>query len=241
MSSEDRRPDWNYWKNVPEWTILEAVALSMDIDPNKLHYKSHRKTSGIMIEWVEVRDESPEFEKRLELAILNIYSNRKLKVTSSGPGDREKWEITHASFAALAVGCWWTGDVPPELAALAEPDKRDAEILDLKQQVEALTEERDTWKRTAEDASATTNAARGELTKAQHAKNRERTLAAVLATIATADREGYINKTGQKIVVTKLAGLVEDNRTKYEKPGKILSVEEIKNLVGKVLNGGYFS
>lgn len=143
MSSEDRRPDWKFWKNVPNWTILGAVALSMDIDPKKLHYKSHRKTSGIMIEWVEVRDESPEFEKRLELAILNIYSNRKLKVTSSGPGDREKWEITHASFAALAVGCWWTGDVPPELAALAEPDKRDAEILNLKQQVEALTQERD--------------------------------------------------------------------------------------------------
>ena len=70
MSSEDRRPDWDYWKNVPNWTILEAVALSMDIDPNKLHYKSHHKPPG-MIGRVEVRDESPEFEKRISLAIRN--------------------------------------------------------------------------------------------------------------------------------------------------------------------------
>ena len=233
MSSEDRRPDWEWWGNVDEVTVIEAVALSMDIDPNKLHY---RKPPGTMGE-VEVRDESPEFEKRFSLAIRNL---KVLEARGRYDVDElENCSMKLVKFTAVALSWNWT--LSAEMAALAEPDKRDAEILNLKQQVEVFTEERDTWKRTAEDSSAnTTNAARGELTKAQHAKTRERTLAAVLATIATADRKDYTNKSDQKIVVTKLAGLVEDNHTKYEKPRKILSVEEIKNLVGKILNGDYF-
>jgi len=78
--------------------------------------------------------------------------------------------------------------------------------------------------------------------QAQHAKKRERTLAAVLATIATADRTFYIGGNGEGIIAAKLAGLVEDNRTKYEKDGKmILGLQEITNLVSKILNDKYFS
>ncbi len=232
MSSEDRRPDWEFWKYLTRLTILEAVALSLDLDPNKLRY---RTPPGMMGQ--KVRDESPEFERRLALAIRN---RTQLSRQDDDVSEMEDHGVDQPRFSIVALSWNWT--LPAEMAALAEPDKRDAKILNLKQQVEVLTEERDTWKRTAEDSSAnTTNAARGELTKAQHAKTRERTLAAVLATIATADRKDYTNKTSQKIVVTKLAGLVEDNRTKYEKPGKILSLQGIEDLVGKVLNGDYFS
>ena len=31
--ADDRRPDWEYWKEIPNWTILEGVTLSMDRDP----------------------------------------------------------------------------------------------------------------------------------------------------------------------------------------------------------------
>lgn len=154
MSSEDRRPDWDYWKNVPNWTILEAVTLSMDIDPKLINYRTHRLAYG---EAVTKRDELPEFEKRIALVMRNIYSNRKLRVTSN-QGDREEWEVTHASFAAQAVG-WWKGGAPPELAALAEPDKRDAEILNLKQQVEAFTQERDKLSAEVTDLTAKLQAA----------------------------------------------------------------------------------
>ena len=233
--TQDRKPDWDFWSYVPDVTILQAVALSRDIDPNLINYRTHRLAYG---EEVTKRDESPEFEKRLAICVRNLNT-----LSARGREDVDELEdcsVKLVKFTAVALSWNWT--LSAEMAALAEPDKRDAEILNLKQQVEVFTEERDTWKRTAEDSSAnTTNAARGELTKAQHAKTRERTLAAVLATIATADRKDYTNKSDQKIVVTKLAGLVEDNRTKYEKPRKILSVEEIKNLVGKVLNGDYFS
>ena len=107
MSSEDRRPDWDYWKNVPNWTILEAVTLSMDRD-------TEDKQSNLA-EFLG----STKFKKRLSLAMRNLDDKGKLTVTWTVPGDRAKWEVTHASFAAQAVR-WWKSDVPHELAALAE-------------------------------------------------------------------------------------------------------------------------
>ena len=232
MSSEDRRPDWDYWKNVPNWTILQGVALSLNIDPNKLHHRVLPRTMGLG----KTRVESPEFSKRLSLAIENIEN---LAVYKTVEEEFEKWKITRASFSALGRSLKWK--VPPQMKARAEPDKREVEILNLKQQVEALTQARDECKGKATDvATITLNASRGELAKAQHAAKRERTLGAVLATVAIADRNDYIVKKSQKFNVAKLAGLVEDNRMKYEKHGLILSVDEIKKLVGKILSGKYF-
>ena len=74
----------------------------------------------------------------------------------------------------------------------------------------------------------------------RHASRRERTLAAVVATIASADQSLYRN--AEKINATKLAQLVEDNRAKYQKEGdKILTQDEIVKLLRKILNGKYFS
>ena len=142
MMSDDRRPDWNYWKNVPSWTILQAVALSLNIDPNKLYYRVLPGTMGLC----KARVESPEFAKRLSLAIENIEN---LAVYKAVEGEYEKWKITRASFSALGRSLKWK--VPPQMKARAEPDKREVEILNLKQQVEALTKERDTWKHQAEE------------------------------------------------------------------------------------------
>ena len=52
--------------------------------------------------------------------------------------------MKRVKFATAALS--WNWAIPAEMAALAEPDKREVEILNLKQQVEALTQERDTWK-----------------------------------------------------------------------------------------------
>ena len=122
MSSEGRRPDWEWWGNVDEVTVIEAVALSMDIDPNKLHY---RKPPGTMGE-VEVRDESPEFEKRFSLAIRNL---KVLEARGRYDVDElENCSMKLVKFTAVALS--WNWKIPPEMAALAEPDKRDAKILE---------------------------------------------------------------------------------------------------------------
>ena len=206
MSSEDRRPDWSFWKNVPHWTILQAAALSLNIDPSKLRYRVDPGTMGLG----KTRDESPELEKRLSLALLN-RDNDELSIIRKVKADLEKSEVTPASFAALAVR-WWASGVPAEMAALAEWTPLAPATKKSQKQSEAAIE--------------------------RHASKRERTLAAVLETIATADRKEYISETSQKIIVAKLAQLVEDNRFKY---GNILNSEGIEDIVGRILNGTYFA
>ena len=123
MSSEDRRPDWEWWGNVDEVTVIEAVALSMDIDPNKLHYRKPPGTMGA----VEVRDESPEFDKRFSFAIRNL---KVLEAWGIGGvvGKLEYCLVKLVKFTAVALS--WNWKIPPEMAAVAEPDKRDAKILE---------------------------------------------------------------------------------------------------------------
>ena len=120
--TQERKPDWEWWGNVDEVTVIEAVALSMDVDPNKLHYRKPPGTMGV----VEVRDESPEFDKRFSLAIRN------LKVLEArGRYDVDEFEncsVKLVKFTAVALS--WNWKIPPEMAALAEPDKRDAKILE---------------------------------------------------------------------------------------------------------------
>ena len=152
--TQERKPDWEWWGNICDLTILEAVALSMDIDPNDINYRTHRKPYG---EEVTKRDESPEFEKRLALAFRNLDT-----LSARNREDADKLEycywVEQAKFTAVALS--WNWKIPPELAALAEPDKRDAEILSLKQHVEALTKERDSWESEAAKVQKQLNAGR---------------------------------------------------------------------------------
>ena len=120
--TQERKPDWEWWGKVDEVTVIEAVALSMDIDPNKLHYRKPPGTMGV----VEVRDESPEFDKRFSLAIRNL---KVLEARGRYDVDElENCSMKLVKFTAVALS--WNWKIPPEMAALAEPDKRDAKILE---------------------------------------------------------------------------------------------------------------
>ena len=74
--ADTRRPDWHYWGHVPNATMLQAVALSRGIDPDKLRHRTQPGTMGLG----KVLDESPEFTKRLRLATANA------KTLSAKPG-----------------------------------------------------------------------------------------------------------------------------------------------------------
>ena len=56
-------------------------------------------------------------------------------------GKLEYCLVKLVKFTAVALS--WNWKIPPEMAALAEPDKRDAKILELRRQVGTLTQERD--------------------------------------------------------------------------------------------------
>ena len=116
MALSNRAPDWDWWRHVPTVTLREAVALSLELDPN----------------WRRELPDSYErqsFEKRLALA------NRCLGDTLHGPLNFAAWHylgvepvVRLADFAAWAVGVGL--EVPPALAKLvrtAERLARDAE------------------------------------------------------------------------------------------------------------------
>ena len=150
--TQDRKPDWDFWSYVPDVTILQAVALSRDIDPNLINYRTYKLAYG---EEVTKRDESPEFEKRLAICVRNLNT-----LEARGRYDVDELEncsVNLVKFTAVALS--WNWKIPPEMAALAEPDKRDAEILNLKQQVEALTQERDKLSAEVTDLTAKLQAA----------------------------------------------------------------------------------
>ena len=149
-----------------------------------------------------------EFQKRLTLAVRNLTT-----LSAWGTYPENEPELCQVELPkAAAVFLSWGWKIPPEMAALAEATPVAEAIKKSQNQSEAAIE--------------------------RHSKRRERTLAAVLWTIATADRELYIRSSDQSIIVSKLAQLVEDNRLKY---GNILKLEGIEDIVGKILNGTYFS
>lgn len=110
-SADDRKPRWNKWRLIPDVKIFEAVALSLDIDPEKLKWNR----DGWMAGGYRSRfDESEEFSDRLEIAIRN---GRELNISCVNLGDSTKNEIPLAEFASWTLSINWK--IPEELGALA--------------------------------------------------------------------------------------------------------------------------
>ncbi len=107
-----RKPDWRFWRHVPATTLVEAVALSLDIDPKKLRFGRNAWRGGRKF------DEGAEFENRLEL------TRRCLGNSLAGPVNwlAVRYEDAHpavelATFAAWALSVGFS--IPSELAPLA--------------------------------------------------------------------------------------------------------------------------
>ena len=111
----ETKPNWGKWKHFHIVKLWQAVALSMNLDPKHIG----RSPQGWLAGEDTILAKSLEFKERLDLAISNIL---KLTVEHMVPGRPAQWEVTLASFAAQA-GRWWKSEVPPEMAALAEPEK----------------------------------------------------------------------------------------------------------------------
>ena len=121
MAIRSRRPDWDWWRHVPTVSLHEAVALSLNIDPQKL-----RRAHDLIRRQF---DEGPEFERRLALA------TRCLGDILSGPVNYpavcyfdEAPAIRLRDFAAWAQSVDW--QLPPELARLPARERQSANALD---------------------------------------------------------------------------------------------------------------
>jgi hypothetical protein len=108
-----RPVDWSEWAHAREVKLIEAVALSLGIDPHQMRLHPHgwMATPGAVI-----ADEGDEFDKRLRMAGRAL--GNELDVVAPVMGSPASSGVVIAQFAGWArdVVRW---NVPSELAALA--------------------------------------------------------------------------------------------------------------------------
>jgi hypothetical protein len=113
--SEDhnRVPNWKIWKHIPDVKAYEAVALSLNIDPNKIRHSPHS--------WMadkQLFEEGEEFRERLfvverNLEILGVRNYASEQYFNEDP------VLRLSTFAGWAASIRW--ELPSELTELAAP------------------------------------------------------------------------------------------------------------------------
>lgn len=131
----DRKPNWKVWGNVPTVKILEAVALSLDIEPREIKYYSDafpgqrkikkRPPVGWINDGGPELEEGQEFLDRLEIAKRTISRFKPLKPTFSPGPIHDYWEVSVPAFGQWAKSIGWK--LPEEFPCPEEKGKLPAE------------------------------------------------------------------------------------------------------------------
>jgi len=100
MDISGRTPRWHVWSRVPEVTLLEAVALSMDIEPQKI--RKHKFDRAEFYRSGTV-DESAAFMDRLETLMRNVDS-----LLPSGHRASAETKVPTATFVKVALKFNWS-------------------------------------------------------------------------------------------------------------------------------------
>jgi hypothetical protein len=105
--SHDRVPNWKIWKRIPDLKTYEAVALSLNIDPNKLRHSPDSWLAG-----KPLFEEGEEFRERLFVVERNL---EKLRVVNFANVQylNEDPVVGLRGFAVWAVSLGWS--LPCEL------------------------------------------------------------------------------------------------------------------------------
>ena len=109
--AKDRSPNWAKWKHIPEVMLWQAVALSLDIDPDVADRSYSWKAEATLT------GESKAFKDRLDVLLANFDRHSLLKPTSLSLSDRDESTLRIDMFATWAISLDWI--VPPQLASMA--------------------------------------------------------------------------------------------------------------------------
>ena len=109
----DRPPNWGKWRLIPNPELWQCIALSLNIDPDKVRRGSIYRMAGDRI-----FDESQEFKDRMDVALANLSSTGSLHPKSMAMGSPSHWTLSLRQFAAWVrqIG----RNVPPELLTMAD-------------------------------------------------------------------------------------------------------------------------
>jgi len=116
------RVDWDFWLDMQIVKIWQAVALSMNIDPDKFY--EERTAEGY--DGYRTKEEKDKFNKRCEILTNKVFTNENLRSTKGvrpkGINQRKNAnsEIYLKSFPEWALRKNW--DIPEELKSLVDPE-----------------------------------------------------------------------------------------------------------------------
>jgi hypothetical protein len=113
---EDRKPNWEKWRHVPNTKIWEAVALSLNIDPWEVRPASGRIPGGPLI-----FDEGQEFNDRIFVVDRNLATGAGPTPQIAAVDDPPSCVVSLCEFATWAHSLGW--DVPLEFAALLRAEQ----------------------------------------------------------------------------------------------------------------------
>lgn len=112
-----RQPRWNKWRLMPEVRAWEAVALSMNIEPEKARTNKYA--------WMGAEhpfDEGDEFNDRLSVLLANLADRASFPTPCTlnlGDGYKNGVRLTEFAAWAKSIAHW---EMPPEMVELAEAD-----------------------------------------------------------------------------------------------------------------------
>lgn len=110
-----RKPNWRKWGLIPKATLWEVVALSLDVDPDKI--EGHR------VEGVADLRILDTLHERLAVVLANLGRAPGLQKYDEDIADRSKTLIAISGFAAFAAAVQWP--LPAEFPTqplFTEPD-----------------------------------------------------------------------------------------------------------------------
>lgn len=134
-TENDRLPRWNKWRLMPEVKECEAVALSLNIEPENIQTTNYG--------WMGLEhpfDESVEFIDRL--MILKKHSSNRAHFPTPCKLNMANWYECEVRLDEFAAWCIHVGfEIPPELSALSKAATQAAPKLDAPHtaKVEAVT------------------------------------------------------------------------------------------------------
>jgi hypothetical protein len=106
-----RKPNWSKWRHIPVLKVWQAVALSLNIDPEKVQRERPVRSYGTL-KFIE----SEVFRDRLEVACANLGANGPLFPVSFEVDEKNSLPVRLHEFADWCVSIGW--QVPDELRLL---------------------------------------------------------------------------------------------------------------------------
>lgn len=109
--AKDRSPNWAKWKHIPDVMLWQAVALSLNIDPDRADCYPRWTVES----WVT--GEPKKFKDRLDILMANFGPRRTLKPTRISLSASAESSLQLDTFAAWAISIGWS--IPTELTGLS--------------------------------------------------------------------------------------------------------------------------